>query len=61
MKKTLKKHLKGVFLATGSVNDPSKSKYHLEFLIDDEDSAKMVQKIMIGFRYTHFSYTFRNV
>ncbi len=43
--------LKGVFLATGSVNDPSKSKYHLEFLIDDEDSAKMVQKIMIGFRY----------
>ena len=28
--------LKGVFLATGSVNDPSKSKYHLEFLIDKE-------------------------
>ena len=43
--------LKGVFLACGSVNDPSKSKYHLEFLINDEIKALLVQTILKDFKY----------
>lgn len=43
--------LKGVFLATGSINDPSKSKYHLEFLVDTLEKAQLIEKIMIGFKY----------
>lgn len=31
--------LRGVFLVSGSINDPKKSRYHLEFLIDDEKYA----------------------
>lgn len=30
-------YLRGLFLAIGSVNDPKKSRYHLEFLVDDEE------------------------
>lgn len=43
--------LKGVFLANGSINDPSKSKYHLEFLIAEESDAKLVNTLltMLGF------------
>jgi len=43
--------LKGVFLACGSVNDPSKSKYHLEFLVDKESDAILVQNILKTFKY----------
>jgi len=43
--------LKGVFLATGSVNDPSKSKYHLEFLIDKESDAYLVLDILKNLNY----------
>ncbi len=31
--------LRGVFLVSGSINDPKKSRYHLEFLINDEKFA----------------------
>ncbi len=44
--------LKGVFLATGSINDPAKSKYHLEFLIDNERYAKTVDKLLKHFRFS---------
>jgi hypothetical protein len=44
--------LKGVFLATGSINDPAKSKYHLEFLIDNEGYAKTVDKLLKHFRFS---------
>lgn len=30
----LRAYLRGIFLMTGSVNDPKKSRYHLEFLVD---------------------------
>ncbi len=43
--------LKGVFLACGSINDPGKSKYHLEFLIDKENDAFLVKNIMLNFKY----------
>lgn len=35
-------YLKGLFLATGSINDPNSINYHLEFLIDDYDYAIFV-------------------
>ena len=38
--------LKGVFLATGSVNDPKTSRYHLEFFIDGEEEANFVNDLL---------------
>ena len=35
-------YLRGVFIACGSVNDPKKSRYHLEFLVDSEEYANFV-------------------
>lgn len=42
-------YLRGLFLAIGSINDPKKSRYHLEFLVDDEDYAKFVCEILNHF------------
>ena len=39
-------YLRGLFLVTGSVNDPKKSKYHLEFLVDDYDYALFVSDLL---------------
>lgn len=44
--------LKGVFLASGSINDPSKSKYHLEFLLNEEESANLVNKLLLQFNFS---------
>jgi DNA-binding protein WhiA len=44
-------YLKGIFLSCGSINDPSKSKYHLEFLIDEEKDANLVNKLLINLRF----------
>lgn len=38
--------LRGLFLARGSINDPNKSNYHLELVIDDEDLALFVIGIL---------------
>lgn len=38
--------LKGVFLCCGSINDPSKSKYHLEFLIDNKEDSELVNELL---------------
>ena len=35
-------YLRGLFLVTGSINDPKTSKYHLEFLVDDYDYAEFI-------------------
>lgn len=43
--------LKGVFLAKGSINDPNKSKYHLEFLVDSLIDANLIKSIMLDFKY----------
>lgn len=37
-----KSYLRGLFLATGSINDPKTARYHLEFLIDDYDYSLFV-------------------
>ena len=44
--------IKGVFLANGSINDPKKSKYHLELLINDEDLAKLVHKVLLSLKFS---------
>lgn len=41
-------YLRGAFLARGSVNDPKKSRYHLEFLVADKIEAYFL-KDLLGF------------
>ena len=36
-------YLRGVFIACGSVNDPKKSRYHLEFMVDTEEYAEFIK------------------
>lgn len=42
-------YLAGAFMASGSVNSPSKSNYHLEISTADEDFAQFLQKLMVRF------------
>ena len=42
-------YLKGVFLMTGSVNDPKTSMYHLEFSIDYKEEAKFIMELLNEF------------
>ena len=39
-------YLRGVFLVTGSINDPKTSRYHLELLVDDYWYAKFISKLL---------------
>ena len=41
----IKAYLRGVFLSVGSINDPKKSRYHLEFLVNDLEYANFVSKL----------------
>ena len=41
--------LKGCFLASGSINDPSKSKYHLELFTKDKDLADTINELFHSF------------
>lgn len=43
--------LKGIFLATGSINDPKKNRYHLEIAIPTEEKGKFVLSILNGLDY----------
>ena len=45
----IKAYLRGVFLSVGSINDPKKSRYHLEFLVNDLEYAKFVSKLLNTF------------
>lgn len=44
--------LKGIFLASGSINDPSKSKYHLELLISKEEDANLAHELLMDLRFS---------
>ena len=35
-------YLRGVFIASGSINDPKKSRYHLEFMINNLEYAEFI-------------------
>ena len=39
-------YLRGLFLSSGSINDPKTSKYHLELLVDGLEYAKFVSKLL---------------
>ena len=38
----LRAYLRGLFLICGSINDPKKSRYHLEFVVNDLDYANFI-------------------
>jgi DNA-binding protein WhiA len=42
-------YLAGAFLASGSVNSPQKTNYHLEIVTQEEDHAKFIEKLMRRF------------
>ncbi len=42
----IRAYLKGVFLSSGSINDPKTSRYHMELLIEEPSEAVFVQKLL---------------
>jgi DNA-binding protein WhiA len=44
-----KAYLMGSFLASGSINNPKTSRYHLEFLIDDDEYATFISDLLNEF------------
>ncbi len=42
-------YLRGAFLARGSINDPKKSRYHLEFLVESIDEANFLKQLLLYF------------
>ncbi len=44
-------YLRGAFLISGSVNDPKTSRYHLEFIIDNEETAEFINKLLNEFNF----------
>lgn len=43
-----KAYIRGAFLAGGSINDPQKN-YHIEFLSEDSEHAKLLQQLLRSF------------
>lgn len=39
-------YLRGLFIACGSINDPRKSRYHLEFFVNNEEYAKFINNLL---------------
>jgi hypothetical protein len=39
-------YLRGLFLITGSINDPKKSRYHLEFLLNNKEYACFIMNLL---------------
>ena len=39
-------YLRGLFISCGSINDPKKSRYHLEFFVDNEEYANFIKKLL---------------
>lgn len=42
----IRAYLKGVFLTSGSINDPKTSRYHMEIVIKEASEAVFVQKLL---------------
>jgi cell division protein WhiA len=49
-------YLTGLFMATGSVNDPSSSHYHLEMTSDDEDFLLEINRLLKRVKNLRFSF-----
>lgn len=43
-------YLRGIFLSCGSINDPKKSRYHLEFIVDNKEYANFISELLNHFR-----------
>ena len=39
-------YLRGLFISCGSVNDPKKSRYHLEFFVSNEEYANFIKSLL---------------
>lgn len=48
-------YITGAFLASGSVNSPKKSNYHLEISLNDENYAKWFSKLLTKYKATEFT------
>lgn len=42
----IRAYLRGVFLSSGSINDPKKSRYHMELLINEPEESVFIQKLL---------------
>ncbi|MBP3765820.1 MAG: DNA-binding protein WhiA [Bacilli bacterium] len=42
-------YLRGLFLSVGSINDPKKSRYHLEFMVSSKEYADFVSELLNKF------------
>lgn len=42
----LRAYLRGVFLVSGSVNDPKTSRYHMEFILGTKEYANFINKLL---------------
>jgi len=42
----IRAYLRGIFLMTGSINDPKTSRYHLEFLVDNEKFGNLIVNLL---------------
>ncbi|MBQ9072097.1 MAG: DNA-binding protein WhiA [Bacilli bacterium] len=40
----LRIYLRGLFISSGSINDPKKSRYHLEFVVDNQEYAEFIKE-----------------
>ena len=45
----IRAYLRGLFLVCASVNDPKKSRYHLEFNLKNEEYAKFISELLNNF------------
>lgn len=44
-------YLRGVFLSCGSINDPKKSRYHLEFIVDNKEYAEFISNLLNHYHF----------
>ena len=42
----IRAYLRGIFMTSGSVNDPKTSRYHLELIVDNEPYANFINKLL---------------
>lgn len=45
----LRSYLRGLFIATGSINDPKTSRYHLEFIVNNLEYATYISSLLNKF------------
>ena len=45
----IRAYLRGIFIVSGSVNDPKKSRYHLEIVVDNNEYANFIKTLLDNF------------